>query len=200
MLLREAFLAAHCASLGSTLFEILKAQTGNKPPLVPLAEASYVVCTGLFNDQTETPEDYDAALAQMRSRDLEFISANPDLVVHVGDQLIYCSGALAERYAGLGGRIVQAGKPYNPIYARAFGIAQKLAGRTVAKERVLAIGDAMRTDIKGACDFGVDALFVTSGIHRDELHPNTVLDETAFRQFVAGSEASPKAAIAELRW
>ena len=158
------------------------------------------MCTGLFDDQTETPEDYDAAFAQMRARNLDFISANPDLVVHVGDKLLYCSGALAERYAALGGKVIQAGKPYHPIYERAFQIAQGLIGRDVDKARVLAIGDAMRTDIKGACDFGVDALFVTSGIHREELHPVSALDEAAFRQFVADVQDLPKAAISRLAW
>ena len=183
-----------------TLFEILKKLTGHTPALVDLADATYVVCTGLFDDQTETPEDYDAAFAQMRARNLDFISANPDLVVHVGDKLLYCSGALAERYAALGGKVIQAGKPYHPIYERAFQIAQGLIGRDVDKARVLAIGDAMRTDIKGACDFGVDALFVTSGIHREELHPVSALDEAAFRQFVADVQDLPKAAISRLAW
>ena len=183
-----------------TLFEILKKLTGHTPALFDLADATYVVCTGLFDDQTETPEDYDAAFAQMRARNLDFISANPDLVVHVGDKLLYCSGALAERYAALGGKVIQAGKPYHPIYERAFQIAQGLIGRDVDKARVLAIGDAMRTDIKGACDFGVDALFVTSGIHREELHPVSALDEAAFRQFVADVQDLPKAAISRLAW
>ena len=183
-----------------TLFEILKKLTGNAPPLVDLAEATYVVCTGLFDDQNETPDDYDAAFAQMRARGLDFISANPDLVVHVGDKLLYCSGALAERYAALGGKVIQAGKPYHPIYERAFQIAQGLIGRNVDKSRVLAIGDAMRTDIKGACDFGVDALFVTSGIHREELHPESALDEAAFRQILASVADQPKAAITRLVW
>ena len=183
-----------------TLFEILRQQTGNTPPLVDLAAATYVVCTGLFDDQTETPADYDPAFAQMRARNLDFISANPDLVVHVGEKLLYCSGALAERYAALGGKVIQAGKPHHPIYERAFSIARTLAGRDIDKSRVLAIGDAMRTDIKGACDFGVDALFVTSGIHREELHPVSALDEAAWRQFVATVDDQPKAAISHLTW
>jgi HAD superfamily hydrolase (TIGR01459 family) len=182
------------------LFDILAQQTGVRPPLVSVDEADYVVVTGLFDDQTETPEDYDASLAVMHRRGLDMISANPDLVVHVGDKLIYCSGALAERYEQQGGRVFQAGKPFAPIYERAIGIAERLAGGSVDRRRVLAIGDAMRTDIQGACDFGVDALFVTSGIHRDELHPDTELDEAALRQFVGLAAAKPAAAISELVW
>ena len=183
-----------------TLFEILEATSGFKPPLVPVEEANYVVCTGLFDDQTETPADYDGTLSIMRRRQLDLISANPDLVVHVGDKLIYCSGALAERYEQQGGRVLQAGKPFPPIYERAMALAEGLRGKPVDRKRVLAIGDAIRTDIKGACDFGLDALFVTSGIHRDELHPNSALDEAALRQFVGAAEVRPRAAIAELVW
>jgi ribonucleotide monophosphatase NagD (HAD superfamily) len=96
--------------------------------------------------------------------------------------------------------VLQAGKPFPPIYERALALAEGLRGAPVDRKRVLAIGDAMRTDIKGACDFGLDALFVTSGIHRDELHPKSELDEAALRQFVGAAEARPRAAIAELVW
>jgi HAD superfamily hydrolase (TIGR01459 family) len=183
------------------LFEILRAEKGLAPPLIELARADYVVCTGLFHDDHETPEDYDAILAAMRTRGLVMICANPDLVVHVGERLIYCAGALAERYAERGGRVLQAGKPYPPIYDRALGLAQIIRDRPVERARVLAIGDAMRTDIKGACDQGIDALFVTSGIHRDELHaPAGLLDRSAYAQFLAGTDCRPRAAIAELAW
>ena len=182
-----------------SVFEILQRQTGHAPPLVPLSEATYVVATGLYDDD-DTPDQYDEALAVMRARDLEFISANPDLIVHVGDKLQYCPGAIAQRYEDLGGRVIQAGKPYAPIYDRALILAQALLGRDVDMQRVLAIGDAMRTDVKGACDFGVDALFVTSGVHRDELHPATALDEAAFHKLAASVASKPKAAMTGLRW
>jgi HAD superfamily hydrolase (TIGR01459 family) len=182
-----------------SVFEILQRQTGHAPPLVPLSEATYVIATGLYDDD-DTPDQYDEALAVMRARDLEFISANPDLIVHIGDKLQYCPGAIAQRYEDLGGRVIQAGKPYAPIYDRALILAQALLGRDVDIQRVLAIGDAMRTDVKGACDFGVDALFVTSGVHRDELHPATALDEAAFHKLAASVESKPKAAMTGLRW
>ncbi len=182
-----------------SVFETLERQTGHAPPLVSLSEATYVVATGLYNDE-DTPDQYDEALAIMRGRDLEFISANPDLIVHIGDNLQYCSGAIAQRYEGIGGRVIQAGKPYAPIYDRALTLAQALLGRAVDKSRVLAIGDAIRTDVKGACDFGMDALFITSGVHRDELHPASALDEAAFHQLAASVESRPKAAMTGLRW
>ena len=79
-------------------------------------------------------------------------------------------------------------------------VGKGLLGRVVDKSRVLAIGDAIRTDVKGACDFGVDALFVTSGVHRDELHPASALDEAAFHRLAASVETRPKAAMTGLRW
>ena len=178
-----------------TLFDILKSQTGVDPPRVSLDAAKYVACTGLFDDQTEKPEDYDGQLAIMKARGLEFISANPDLVVHVGDRLIPCSGALADRYAKMGGRVLQAGKPFAPIYERAMGVARQRLGRAFEKRRVLAIGDGMRTDVKGGVDFGLDVLFVAGGIHQDEAR-----DPSAFARFLANAESRPKAALDELRW
>src|SRR5205823_6472370 len=138
-----------------TLFQILRDRTGLAPPLVDLEKADYVVCTGLFDDD-ETPADYEARFASMRERGLEFISANPDITVHVGDHEIYCAGALAQRYAELGGRVLQAGKPFAPIYERALALASEKAGRPVHKSQVLAIGDGLRTDIKGAIDQGLE--------------------------------------------
>ena len=183
-----------------TLFSILASQTGIAPPRTSLADASYVVCTGLFDDQSETPEDYDAALAEMKSRGMELISANPDLVVHVGDRLLYCSGAIADRYEKLGGKVIQAGKPHAPIYERAMEIAQKICGRPIDRARVLAIGDGMRTDIKGACDFGLDALFVADGIHQDDVNGAGGLDLARLAAFLENANSRPKAAIERLCW
>lgn len=187
-----------------TLFQIAAEQTGIQPPLVPLAEAEYVVVTGLFDDQTETPDNYAGNLGIMHARGLDMISANPDLVVHVGDQLIYCAGALAQAYEALGGRVLQAGKPFAPIYERALALASERRGGPIARDRILAIGDAMRTDITGAVDFGADSLFITSGIHRDELHPgdasNPKLDRAAYAQFLGLAPCRPTMAMAELIW
>jgi HAD superfamily hydrolase (TIGR01459 family) len=187
-----------------TLFQIAAEQTGIRPRLVPLADAEYVVVTGLFDDQTETPDNYAEDLEKMRFRGLDMISANPDLVVHVGDQLIYCAGALAQAYEALGGRVLQAGKPFAPIYEKALALASERRGSPIARDRILAIGDAMRTDITGAVDFGADSLFITSGIHRDELHPGETshpeLDRAAYAQFLGEATCRPTMAMAELIW
>jgi HAD superfamily hydrolase (TIGR01459 family) len=185
-----------------TFFDILAEQTGVRPPLVSVEEADYVLCTGLFND-ADTPEDYARTLDVMRARKLDFICANPDLVVHVGDVMLYCAGAVAQRYEDMGGRVLQAGKPFAPIYDGALAMAQRLRGAPLDLRRVLAIGDALRTDVKGACDRGLDALFVTKGIHRDELHPEAkggALDAQAMDALVAASGLRPLAAIPDLVW
>jgi HAD superfamily hydrolase (TIGR01459 family) len=171
-----------------------------KPRLASLEQAEYVLCTGLFDDERETPADYDATLAAMLARGLTLICANPDLVVQRGESLIYCAGAIAQRYEEIGGQSVYAGKPYPPIYARALAIAGAARGQSVDKARVLAIGDAMRTDVAVAVAAGVDILFVTAGIHRDDLHGGGPLAETALEQFAARHDLWPTAAIRDLTW
>lgn len=187
----------------TTLFEEAWAISGKAPRLVPLKQSNVVLCTGLADPWHETPADYDEILAAMRARNLELICANPDIVVEDGGMLFYCAGAIAERYAGAGGKVIQAGKPFAPIFTRALEIAWGPGTKTIDRARVLVIGDAMGTDIKGAHGQGFDSLFVTSGIHRQELHgpaQGSGLDAAAFRQFVEAADFAPTAAIPELVW
>src|SRR5262249_35809138 len=128
-------------------------------------DAELVVCSGLFDDETETPEDYVKLLQKLASRKLLMICANPDHLVERGDRLVYCAGALAALYEKLGGSVLYAGNPYPPIYELALKTISDLAGRGVSKAEVLAIGDGVNTDIAGAGRFGIDSLFVASGLH-----------------------------------
>jgi HAD superfamily hydrolase (TIGR01459 family) len=129
------------------------------------AEAAAVVCTGLFDDETETPKDYAEMLRRFRARDLPMICANPDIVVERGEELIWCAGALARDYTQLGGRTLISGKPHRPIYLAALKAAGEALGREIGAGEALAIGDGMLTDVKGAADNGLDVLYVTGGIH-----------------------------------
>lgn len=131
-------------------------------------EASAVCCTGLFDDDIETPEDYAEMLKRLRSRDLPMICANPDIVVERGDRLIWCAGALARDYGLLGGRTLIAGKPHRPIYDATLAAAADVLGRGVAATDVLAIGDGVLTDVKGAAGAGIDMLYISAGIHAAE--------------------------------
>lgn len=134
-----------------------------------IAEADYVVCSGFDNDEEETVGDYRPQLEAMRQRNLLMVCANPDLVVERGHMILPCAGTIALAYEEMGGEVFYAGKPHGPVYERALAVAADLAGHPIPKERVLAVGDAIRTDIAGAVGFGIDALMIARGIHAEEL-------------------------------
>lgn len=137
---------------------------------VPLDQAQGIVCTGLADDATETPEDYRATLAAAKNLDLPMLCANPDIVVHMGENLIYCAGALAQAYEARGGTTLYFGKPHPPIYDLA---RRRLAQLTDKSDpQILCIGDGINTDVQGAMAEGLDALFVTGGIAFDQFGPD----------------------------
>ena len=169
--------------------------------LAPLESADYVVCSGLFDDTTETPESYRHMLAAMHSRALFMVCANPDIVVERGDTLVYCAGALADAYAAQGGKVLYCGKPHAPIYRAALAKAATFRGATMpARSRVLAIGDSVRTDLKGAAAFGLDYMFVTSGIHAEEYGSRDAPDLAALDAIFASAGVAPKAVMRGLVW
>jgi len=165
--------------------------------LGPIEEADYIVCTGLFDDETETAEDYRSMMLQARERRLTLICANPDIVVERGDRLIFCAGAVAELYRELGGEVIFYGKPHRPIYDRAMELATERSGRAIPLDRVLAIGDSVRTDLAGAHGFGIDCLFVTRGIHAEEFAGVDQLDPASVRELFGHP---PRALIRDLKW
>jgi len=179
------------------LIAAVKERSGVAPAVVEPEAATYLLCTGLFDDSTETPEDYASRLAAFAERRLPMICANPDLVVHRGHRLVYCAGALAEVYEALGGETIYAGKPHRPIYAAALERIATLRGAPVAPARALAIGDALRTDLAGAAAAGLDALFVADGIHRSELYGPDAADD-ALQRLLAPPAPRPVAAIRAL--
>ena len=170
---------------------------GLDPVMSELNGADYIICTGLFDDETETPEDYRPMLMKALARKVPLICANPDIVVERGDRLIYCAGAIAELYRELGGEVVFYGKPHRPIYERAMALAAERRGRPAELSHVLAIGDSVRTDLTGALNFGIDCLFVTRGIHSEEFAGIDQLDPASVKELFGHP---PKALIRELRW
>jgi HAD superfamily hydrolase (TIGR01459 family) len=170
---------------------------GLDPVLAPLEQADYIVCTGLFDDETESAETYRAMMLRARARKLTLVCANPDIVVERGDRLIYCAGAIAELYLELGGEVIFYGKPHRPIYQRAIALAAARRGRAVQLGRVLAIGDSVRTDLAGAHGFGIDCLFVTRGIHAEEFEGIDQLDPASVKELFGHP---PRALMRELRW
>jgi HAD superfamily hydrolase (TIGR01459 family) len=162
-------------------------------------EASSVVCTGLYDDDTETPDDYRELLQRLRARDMPFICANPDIVVERGDELLYCAGALARDYGLMGGRTLIAGKPHKPVYDEVLSKAAAVLGRDIDKSRVLAIGDGITTDIKGAMDYGLDFIFITDGIHAREYGRPGEPDTVRLAAFLSDFGADPVATMTKLR-
>lgn len=166
---------------------------------VAVEDAPIVVVTGLVDDQTETPEDYDGLLEQLKARGLALICANPDLVVMVGEQRLWCAGAIADRYEAMGGETLWAGKPYGPIYEAALRLGADVLGRPVTRERTIAIGDAVRTDLRGATDAGIDCVFVADGIHGEELGRGAP-DAEKLEALFAAEGYRPVAVMPKLAW
>ena len=165
--------------------------------MAPLEQADYIICTGLFDDETESAEDYRDMMLLAREHKLPLICANPDIVVERGDRLIYCAGAIAELYRELGGEAIFYGKPHRPIYERAMALATERRGRPTSLDRVLAIGDSVRTDLTGALGFGIDCLFLTRGIHSEEFEGIDQLDPASVKELFGHP---PRALMRELKW
>lgn len=166
----------------------------------PIAAADAIVCTGLNDDRVETAESYRPLLEAALERKLPFVCANPDLVVDVGGTLYLCAGAIAEVYEAMGGDVYWAGKPYPVAYETALAVATRLRGADIARRRVLAIGDALRTDLRAAEQAGIDALFIASGIHRADVMTGDAIDEARFAALFSPGAPPARAAMAYLGW
>jgi len=159
--------------------------------IVDADAAEVVVCSGFVDDENETPEMYREQLAYLVDRGLVMICANPDLIVERGHKLIPCAGALAALYEDLGGATRIAGKPHAPIYAAAIAEAEDHRG-AFERARVVAVGDGMPTDVKGAISQDLDLLYISAGIHARDYMTGDVTDESKMNAFLAHHEASPR--------
>lgn len=162
---------------------------------VALEDAEGIVVTGPYDDLTETPEDYRDRLQAAAARGLPLLCANPDIVVDLGEQRLYCAGALAGLYEELGGKALYFGKPHAPIY----DLARRRLGVGV-EVPALAIGDGIGTDVAGAIAQGIDSLFVTGGLAAAHMGVDVEHPEAA--RMLAWLEASgfaPTFAIGRLR-
>lgn len=168
--------------------------------LVGIEEADYVVCTGLVDDRTETPDDYQERLERMKARDLFFLCGNPDKVVEVGHDLIFCAGAIGDRYQSMGGEVLYAGKPYEPAYEACWRYAERILGHRPPRSRVLAIGDAMRTDVAGAVRMGFDCLFLAEGIHAEVLLDANGVRADGLAALIAETGQRPRHVMRKLTW
>lgn len=166
---------------------------------VPIVEAEIALVSGLADDRTETGEDYRPRLAALLAAGLDLVCANPDRVVDLAGTLLPCAGAVADIYDHMGGRVIWCGKPYAPIYAAARRLAAEVRGAAVPDARILAIGDSVITDLAGAADAGIDALLVTTGIHREAVTRDGALDADALARLIAGHRP-PIGVMTGLAW
>jgi len=170
--------------------------------LSPVAEdeAEAVLITGLRDDRTESPEDYTPEIARWRARGLPLLCANPDIVVDRGDQRLWCAGAIAKAYQAAGGEVVWFGKPHPPVYERCFEVLAELRGTCPPKERILAIGDGIGTDVPGAIGMGIAVIFVTGGLADGHFGADPDRpDQAALQAFLEAHEVGPEYAIGRLR-
>ena len=178
----------------SLLFRVLPGEPA------ALHEADAIVCTGLADDINETVESYRALIEAGVARTLPFVCANPDLVVDVGERRLLCAGSIAAEYERRGGPVFWAGKPHPAAYRSALARAAALRGSVPEPTRILAIGDALRTDIAAAQGMGVDALFIAGGIHREEVMLDGAIDAARLAALFAPGAPPAMAAMAQLRW
>jgi len=155
-------------------------------------EAEIIVCAGFVDDETETPDMYRDLLNRFAKREIPMICANPDLIVERGHRLIPCAGALAALHEELGGKTLIAGKPHKPIYTASLAAAADEQRAAVNHSRVLAIGDGMPTDVKGAISEGLDLLYISAGIHARDYMDGDTTDEAALNAFLENHQARPR--------
>jgi HAD superfamily hydrolase (TIGR01459 family) len=184
---RPVFHVGHERNLG--LFD------GESVRLVDADAAELVVCSGLHDDAAETPDDYYDLFSRLLERGLPMICANPDLKAERGSRLVYCAGSLAAQYEARGGEVRYAGKPYLPIYTEALSALAGIVNAPISKTDVLAVGDGINTDIRGAHEAGLSAVFIASGIHMPE-----GLEPRALARLYADKPFRPIAALSALAW
>jgi len=163
-------------------------------------DADAILCSGLIDDVNDTVDSYRPLLGRAMARSLPFVCANPDLVVDVGGRLYLCAGTIAEVYQAMGGPVFWAGKPHPSAYGAALVAVERLRGGKPPKERLLGIGDAVRTDLKSAEGMGIDAIFIASGIHRHDVMDTDAIVPGKLAGLFAAHPVPALAAMPVLAW
>jgi len=166
---------------------------------VPLNQAEGIVCTGLFDDNVEAPDDYRAIFLEAKNNNLKMLCANPDVMVDRGDKRIYCAGALAQAYSEMGGEAHYFGKPHPPIYDLAYKKLIEITERVVLPKKTIAIGDGINTDIRGAIGEDIDSLFITGGLAASETATDGQPDRAKLNAFLTNAQLTPTYSIGHLR-
>ena len=148
-----------------------------------LDKCDFILCTGLFDGESENLQFYNDLLKNFTKKKL--VCTNPDLIVHRGGEEEYCAGKIAEIFESLGGKVVYFGKPHKEVYISCLKSDQK----------TLVIGDNLKTDIKGANNMNLDSIFITSGVHKSK-----TIDEKFMDKLLAEHNVTAKYFQKELTW
>jgi HAD superfamily hydrolase (TIGR01459 family) len=159
--------------------------------------AEIIICTGLVDDETEQAEDYRGILTEGVDRGLTMVCANPDVIVIRGGRTIPCAGAVAALYEELGGTVQRFGKPFPDIFDRLFAESPE-----IPRARAVMIGDGLPTDIRGARQAGIDAVWIGGGIHADALAmgPDGRLQPDKVHAVAEQAGERPKTILPWLNW
>ncbi|MEP3847335.1 MAG: TIGR01459 family HAD-type hydrolase [Paracoccaceae bacterium] len=164
---------------------------------VPLENAQGIVCTGPFNPHTD-PDELRPQLLMAKQMGLKLLCANPDIVVDRGEVREWCAGAVAKLYTEMGGESLYFGKPHPPIYdlarRRLFAL-----GEDIPDASILAIGDGILTDVKGAIGEDIDCLFITGGLAAAETKTEYQPDADALAAYLSQEMSAPTFSIGFLR-
>ncbi|GBQ88872.1 hydrolase IIA [Gluconacetobacter johannae DSM 13595] len=155
------------------------------------ASADFILNTGPDQERGENdPAPYLLVLAACAAHGLKMICANPDMEVIRGGRRLICAGLLASLYEQKGGEVRWIGKPYPEVYGPVLDMLAMPRGR------VLAVGDALATDMRGARGAGVDGCWVLGGIHQEMIGDDADLARAEAR--AAG--LTPVATVPGFRW
>lgn len=165
---------------------------------VELDAADGIVCTGPFDEDDDAPEDYRPTFLKAKARGLKLLCANPDILVDRGGARVYCAGALAALYDEMGGESLYFGKPHPPIYDLARRRLEALGVESRAS-RLLAVGDGIATDVKGAVLEDIDVVFVSGGLAARETGTTRQPDQALLETYLDGQDHQPRYTIGYLR-
>ncbi|GBQ37387.1 TIGR01459 family HAD-type hydrolase [Gluconacetobacter azotocaptans] len=186
-----------CAGLGRRMFHMGAPKDFNLFEGLDLeqvtdpASADFILNTGPDQDRGENdPAPYLPVLAACAAHGLKMICANPDMEVIRGGRRLICAGLLASLYEQKGGEVRWIGKPYPEVYQPVLDMLG------LPRDRVLAVGDALATDMRGAQRVGVDGCWVLGGIHQEMIGDNADLA----RAEAKGAGLTPVATVPGFRW
>jgi HAD superfamily hydrolase (TIGR01459 family) len=159
-----------------------------------LEQADFIILCSLPHDrgiiQKLMPD-----LERAAKRALPMLCANPDLVAIKGGEFFPASGEAARAYEGFGGKVTHFGKPHKIAYAACLAESRSGPGG------MLMIGDSLGHDIRGANLAGIDSVFISSGVHKNDLPPPS---SPAFlgdvEHMCARHDVKPQWLLAQLQW